>query len=101
MSLLSLLYCQLKVYKALLTKRINRFDTLASLAPLSTYKPSDELRRYLQSDPEDIKDAVAWWHEHRSTYPRLSRMALDYLTIPGKSNKYFLFIYQSDLSRVS
>ena len=72
-----------------MTKRINRFDALASLAPLSTLKPSDELRRYLQSDLEDIKDAVAWWHEHRSTYPRLSRMALDYLAIPGKSNESF------------
>ncbi len=73
-------------------KRINRFDVLVSLAPLSTYKPSNKLRWYLQSDLEDIKDAVAWWHEHHSTYPWLSQMALDYLTIPGKSNESF-FVY--------
>ncbi|KAF8690374.1 hypothetical protein AX14_002970 [Amanita brunnescens Koide BX004] len=35
-------------------KHINRFNALASLTPLTTYKPSDELRWYLQSDPEDV-----------------------------------------------
>ncbi|KIL63852.1 hypothetical protein M378DRAFT_79131, partial [Amanita muscaria Koide BX008] len=28
---------------------------------------------------------IAWWHKHRSMFPRLSRMALDYLTIPPTS----------------
>ncbi|KIL55688.1 hypothetical protein M378DRAFT_90563, partial [Amanita muscaria Koide BX008] len=28
---------------------------------------------------------IAWWHGRRSVYPRLSRMALDYLTIPATS----------------
>lgn len=31
----------------------------------------------------DVLDAVAWWYDHRKAYPRLSRMALYYLTIPG------------------
>ena len=30
-----------------------------------------------------------WWYEHKHIYPHLSRMAMDYLSIPGK---YFLFV---------
>ncbi|KIM61748.1 hypothetical protein SCLCIDRAFT_51980, partial [Scleroderma citrinum Foug A] len=30
-------------------------------------------------------DALKWWHEQHSKYPRLSCMALDYLTIPATS----------------
>jgi hypothetical protein len=44
----------------------------------------DELARYLSTDPEQVKDVLLWWHEHKATYPRLSCMALDYLTIPGE-----------------
>ncbi|KIK32879.1 hypothetical protein CY34DRAFT_27129 [Suillus luteus UH-Slu-Lm8-n1] len=33
----------------------------------------------------NVTDAVAWWHAHRSSYPQLSRIALDYLTIPATS----------------
>jgi hypothetical protein len=40
---------------------------------------------YLRTDVEDVHDVLLWWHEHHSMYPRLSRMAMDYLTIPGKS----------------
>ena len=43
----------------------------------------DELDAYLASGIEDVADPLKWWDEHRSTYPHLSRMALDYLTIPG------------------
>jgi hypothetical protein len=34
-----------------------------------------------------------WWHEKRATYPCLSRMARDYLSIPGK-----LFVHIVHLS---
>jgi hypothetical protein len=44
----------------------------------------DELERYLSTDPENVTNVIAWWHEHRAMYPCLSRMALDYLTIPGR-----------------
>lgn len=43
----------------------------------------DELDRYLSTDPEHVSDALAWWYEHKHVYPRLHRMALDYLSIPG------------------
>ena len=44
----------------------------------------DELRLFLSIEPENVTNAVQWWYENRATYPRLYRMALDYLTIPGK-----------------
>lgn len=28
---------------------------------------------------------MEWWHDRRTLYPRLSRMALDYLSIPATS----------------
>jgi hypothetical protein len=59
------------------------FDDLpALLAPAST-ELSGELERYLSTDPEHVTDVLAWWYERRAIYPRLHRMALDYLTIPG------------------
>ncbi|OBZ79948.1 putative AC transposase [Grifola frondosa] len=60
----------------------NIFD---SIPALSAPKPSErrsELDIYLATDPEHVADALAWWHERRGTYPHLSRMALDYLSIP-------------------
>lgn len=73
-------------------KKSNIFDSLPALAPP---KPSDlgsELDRYLSTDVEHVTDAIGWWHERHHIYPTLSRMALDYLTIPGK---YFLFFFLS------
>lgn len=55
---------------------------------LSPNIDDDELARYLSTPPEPTKpkDTLAWWHAHRKLYPCLSRMALDYLSIPGTSN---------------
>lgn len=44
---------------------------------------SDELDLYLGSRPEQVVDVLAWWIERRDTYPCLSHMAINYLTIPG------------------
>ena len=60
------------------------FDDLPALA---TPKPSDlrdELDCFLSTDPEYVQDVLAWWFERRHIYPRLSRMARDYLSIPGE-----------------
>ncbi len=46
---------------------------------------SDELTRYLSTDPERVKDALEWWNDRRASFPNLLRMALDYLSIPGMS----------------
>lgn len=62
----------------------NFFETLLAL-PLP--RPSDqqsELDRYLGSDVENVVDALAWWNDKHDIYPRLLRMALDYLSIPGE-----------------
>jgi hypothetical protein len=70
----------------------NIFDDLPALsAPLKS-DLRDELDRYLSTDPEHVTDAIAWWYEKRSVYPRLHRMPLDYLTIPGESIYYFIII---------
>jgi hypothetical protein len=63
-------------------KSSNIFDNLPDLAPALS-DLLDELDRYLATDVEDIRDALMWWYERRATFPRLSRMAHDYLSIPG------------------
>ena len=78
----------------------NIFDNLPSLAPLRTTAVIDELALYLGTELENITDPVQWWHEKKATYPRLSRMALDYLSIPG-TFILSLFIILSLFLRVS
>lgn len=56
---------------------------MPSLAPPKAAELKDELARYLSTDPEQVLDVLLWWTEHKATYPNLSRMALDYLSIPG------------------
>ena len=63
---------------------MNIFDHLPALAAPKSTELRDELERYLSTDPEFVADVLLWWTERKSTYPRLSRMALDYLSIPGK-----------------
>ncbi|EIW62753.1 uncharacterized protein TRAVEDRAFT_112599, partial [Trametes versicolor FP-101664 SS1] len=45
----------------------------------------DELVRYLEADPVHTQDAVQWWLDRQESYPRLSRMAIDYLMVPATS----------------
>jgi hypothetical protein len=47
--------------------------------------------KYLITDPLDVSDALAWWHEQRYEFPRLHRMALDYLSIPGEFLNYRIY----------
>src|SRR6266481_1652228 len=61
----------------------NIFNTLLSLCPPMQNELRDELDQYLGTNPEMVDDVVIWWHERCETYPSLSHMALDYLTIPG------------------
>jgi hypothetical protein len=62
------------------------FDNLPALSHFEAAPVVDELEAYLAAPIEnvDITDIFVWWYEHRGTYPRLSAMALDYLSIPGK-----------------
>jgi hypothetical protein len=60
------------------------FDDLPSLSAPTWKELRDELDRYLSTDPEMVEEVLMWWHEHWGMYPYLSRMALDYLMIPGR-----------------
>jgi hypothetical protein len=67
----------------------NIFDDLPALSAPSKSDLRDELDTYLSTDPEHVTDPIAWWSKKRSVYPRLHRMALDYLTIPGE----FIYLF--------
>lgn len=62
----------------------NIFDCIPTLAAPKRFQLHDELVVFLSTDPEFVYDVIAWWYEKRTTYPCLSQMALDYLTLPGK-----------------
>lgn len=51
--------------------------------PMVGLEEPQELDEYLAHPIEKVRDPVAWWWDHRHTYPKLSLMALDYLSIPG------------------
>lgn len=72
----------------------NIFDHLPALAP-NPATSINELDAYLTANIENVTDAITWWHGHHKTYLWLSRMALDYLTIPGK---FFCMFYITDLN---
>lgn len=62
----------------------NIFDNLPALAQPAAAL-ADEITHYLSLDVElpVNGDVFAWWKSKEKTYPRLSRMARDYLMIPG------------------
>ncbi|KAF6782650.1 transposase-like protein [Colletotrichum musicola] len=43
----------------------------------------DELETYLRQPPQPTDDPVKWWRGHQSTYPILSKLALDVFSIPA------------------
>ena len=50
---------------------------------------SDELASYL-ADPRTRIDALDWWKINEGLFPRLARMARDFLAIPGKHKTLYL-----------
>ena len=54
--------------------------------PLETYRSTSELVSYLDCDTvnhlTDDFNILNWWHQHKLTYPVLSIMAKDILTVP-------------------
>ena len=61
------------------------FDTILKSSSSKTVELRSELDRYLSIDTEVVDNVLLWWWEQKSVYPCLSRMALDYLSIPGRS----------------
>ena len=68
---------------------VNIFDTLLQSDTSQPNSAGNELDRYLATGTEQVDNALHWWTERRTLYPHLSRMALDYLSIPGAQNMYF------------
>jgi hypothetical protein len=57
------------------------------LSHMAAPKPSqlhDELITFFSTDPKFVEDVIVWWCKKCTTYPCLSQMTLDYLTLPGK-----------------
>ena len=47
---------------------------------------NDELDQYLKMKPislDQCPNPIRWWLDWKADYPNLSRMAVDYLIIPG------------------
>jgi len=62
----------------------NIFDALPALSGPLKAALKDELTRYLSVPVELTRDPLLWWAEKQALYPCLSRMARDYLCIPGE-----------------
>lgn len=52
----------------------------------------DELAEWLAQPPVPTEDPLRWWLANRKLYPRLSRMAIDIHTTPGKFVSILCFI---------
>ena len=80
----------------------NIFDDLPSLKPAKATELQDKLESFLSMEWDlNVKDGLRWWVERKHLYPQLHRMALDYLSIPGKLLFFFVcngmlidYIYQ-------
>ena len=61
-------------------------NSFASFSNLSIKQPTgaiSELDEYLRRPVENVPEPLKWWINNAHIYPTLSRMALDYLSIPG------------------
>jgi hypothetical protein len=65
------------------SKANNVFDNLLDVMT-SSQDNHNKLDCYLATDVEDVKDGLMWWYERHATFPCLSYMAQNYLSIPGK-----------------
>jgi hAT family protein len=79
-------YLFFPIFSGVLQSRDDDSDNSSSSSSSSDEEEfADELDRYLSSGRiKKVEDPIKWWHENQDSYPRLSRMAKDYLTIPGE-----------------
>lgn len=54
--------------------------------PMDDIEDINELDQYLAKPLEKVRDPIAWWWDHRASYPKLSKMAYDYLSVPRLSS---------------
>jgi len=67
------------------TELDNIFDNLPMLSAPKKAELEDELTCYLTASTVATNNPLQWWVEQTSTFPCLSRMALSYLSIPGRA----------------
>jgi hypothetical protein len=69
----------------------NMDDRFASFGNLSiTSCPcASEIQEYLSLPIKNVKDLLKWWIDNKHIYLNLHHMALDYLSIHGKSSHLF------------
>ncbi len=73
------------------------FDNLPFLNGPTSSADTDKLKHYLAADVvPGIKDPISWWQGKRTKYPCLSRMAIDYLNIPGMCSPCASVIDETD-----
>lgn len=65
------------------TENNGGFASFGDLSVTSAPRAS-EIQEYLNHPVENVKDPLKWWVDNQHVYPNLHRMALDYLSIPGK-----------------
>ncbi|OWT42252.1 restless-like transposase [Pochonia chlamydosporia 170] len=66
----------------------SRIDSIQTEPLLDDDTIGDEYERWQsshESTDKTVRDPIAYWHEKRLQYPRLSRMALDFVTIQSMS----------------
>ena len=80
------LFCCSKVFQS---QNDDSDDSESSSSSSDEDEFADELDCYLSSGHiKGVTDPIKWWHENQASYSRLSRMAKDFLMIPGK---HFIF----------
>ena len=60
---------------------INYYDDLEPI------EEPDEVEKYVLELVTMVRDPIAWWKDHQQQFPRLSRMALEFLSIPAMSDE--------------
>jgi hypothetical protein len=68
----------------------NIFDALPTVSAPAKPTPINELDHYLAAPTEATRDPLLWWVEKQAVYPHLSRMARDYLCVPGVFHNLFV-----------
>lgn len=59
------------------------FDVFAHVNLPAASSSRSELDDYLTSAVQEVSDPLKWWYEKRRVFPKLSQMALDFLSVPG------------------
>jgi len=71
------------------TLELDEFDRIAKSRELVSNQVGDEYEAYIKAEPVKISgSALNWWlaDERRKTWPRLSQLAIDVLSIPAMSD---------------